>query len=73
MAARADRVIERLAAVPERALLVAHGHFLRILIARWIGLDPAAGRLFLFETSTIAVLSHERETRALRSLGVTPG
>jgi broad specificity phosphatase PhoE len=71
--ARADRVIERLAAVPERSLLFAHGHFLRILIARWIGLEATAGARFQFQTSTIAMLAHERETRVLERLGATPG
>jgi broad specificity phosphatase PhoE len=73
VAARADRVIERLAAVPERSLLFAHGHFLRILIARWIGLAPTGGGLFQFQTSTIAMLAHERENRVLERLGATPG
>ncbi len=72
VAERADRVIGRLGAVPERSLLVAHGHFLRILIARWLHLPPTAGAHFQFETATLAVLSFERETRTLSRLGVTP-
>lgn len=73
VAARADRVLERLSAVQERSLLFAHGHFLRILIARWLGLGPESGQRFQFETATLAVLSHERETRVLARLGVTAG
>ncbi|MFC9294654.1 histidine phosphatase family protein [Streptomyces sp. NPDC057011] len=61
--ARADRALARVA--PElRAgrgdvVLVAHGHFLRVLTARYLGLDPAEGRLFLLRTGTVSVLSTE--------------
>ena len=44
---RADRVIERAQAAEGDTLCVAHGHLLRVLAARWLGLPPVAGRLFL--------------------------
>ena len=44
---RADRVIERARSVAGDTLCVAHGHILRVLAARWLGLPPVAGRLFI--------------------------
>jgi probable phosphoglycerate mutase len=59
---RADRVLSRVAPVlPEGdVLLVAHGHFLRVLTARRLGLPPSGGRLFRLETGTLSRLSTER-------------
>jgi broad specificity phosphatase PhoE len=61
-AERADRALARLRG---EAVLVAHGHFLRILTARWLGLPPDAGRLFKLDTATLSVLGTERETRVI--------
>jgi probable phosphoglycerate mutase len=47
-------------------LLVAHGHLLRALTARWLGLDVADGRLFRLDTARLTELGHEREQRVLR-------
>ena len=44
---RVDRVIERARQVDGDTLCVAHGHVLRVLTARWLGLPPVAGRLFV--------------------------
>jgi probable phosphoglycerate mutase len=63
---RADRVIARLRGGPGPALLFAHGHLLRVLLARWIDLSPREGRRFLLDTATLNVLSHYRGTPALR-------
>jgi probable phosphoglycerate mutase len=61
--ARADRALARVAealrADRGNAVLVAHGHFLRVLTARYLGLPPQDGRLFLLRTGTISVLSTE--------------
>ncbi len=66
VAARADRVITRIEQVDGDLALFSHGHFLRVLAARWLGLPPADGRLFMLDTATLSVLSTERQTRAIR-------
>ncbi|MFD1538241.1 histidine phosphatase family protein [Nonomuraea guangzhouensis] len=57
--ARADRVIARAKAAEGRVALVAHGHFLRVLTARWLGLPPADGRLLKLDTGTYSRLGFE--------------
>ncbi|MCX5149176.1 histidine phosphatase family protein [Streptomyces sp. NPDC048550] len=61
--ARADRALARAAAVLAEdrgdAVIVAHGHFLRVLTARYLGLPPQDGRLFLLRTGTVSILSTE--------------
>jgi probable phosphoglycerate mutase len=58
---RADRVLSRVAEAlgDGDVILVAHGHVLRVLTARRLGLPPADGRLFLLETGTLNRLSTE--------------
>lgn len=56
VARRADRVIERALGATGDTLCVAHGHLLRVLAARWLGLPPVAGRLFLLGSGSISVL-----------------
>lgn len=65
--ARADRVIVELRSLAGDAAVFAHGHVLRVLAARWLGLEASAGRLFALDTATISVLGYERETAVLRS------
>ncbi|NUP82471.1 MAG: histidine phosphatase family protein [Nonomuraea sp.] len=57
--ARADRVIERAGRAEGRVALVAHGHFLRVLAARWLGLEPEDGRLLKLDTGTYSRLGFE--------------
>jgi broad specificity phosphatase PhoE len=64
---RADRVIERLQATDGDIVLFGHGHQLRILTARWLGLPPATGRAFALSTATVSVLGWERETPVIEA------
>jgi broad specificity phosphatase PhoE len=65
-AARADLVLERADQVVGDVALVAHGHILRILAARWLGLGPQEGSRLALDTASVSVLGYERETRVLR-------
>ena len=64
--ARADAVIERALSGGGDAVLFAHGHLLRILAARWLGLPADGGRLLALNTATISALGFERTTRVIR-------
>ena len=59
---RVDRVLERIRFLEGDALLFAHGHVLRVLTARWLELEPDAGRLFALDPATLSTLGYERET-----------
>ncbi|HUK52884.1 MAG TPA: histidine phosphatase family protein [Candidatus Binatia bacterium] len=59
VAARADRVIRRVRDVSGNVLLFSSGHFLRVLAARWLGLDPGYGRLFILSTASLSAVGYE--------------
>jgi broad specificity phosphatase PhoE len=64
--ARVDRVIAAVEGVDGAVALFAHGHVLRVLAARWLGLGPESGALLALGTGTLSVLGYERETRVVR-------
>jgi broad specificity phosphatase PhoE len=66
LAERADRVIGRVEATAGDAALFSHGHFLRVLAARWIGLGAHGGASLALSTGTVSVLGYERATRVIR-------
>jgi probable phosphoglycerate mutase len=60
VARRADRVIARVRGVPGDVLLFSSGHFLRLLAARWLGLEPLAAQYLLLSTASLSELTYER-------------
>ncbi len=66
VAARADRVIARVRTADGDAVVFSHGHLLRVLAARWLGLPAIAGQHFLLDTGTLGVLSNYRGVPAIK-------
>ncbi|MFO1141341.1 MAG: histidine phosphatase family protein [Amaricoccus sp.] len=57
---RADRMIDRVRGIGGDVLLFSSGHILRVLAARWLGLQPLAGRFFLLDTASLSALGYDR-------------
>ena len=64
--ARVDQVIARSRKIEGDVALFAHGHVLRVLVARWIGFPAGAGQHFLLDTGTLCVLGYYREIPAVK-------
>jgi broad specificity phosphatase PhoE len=71
---RVDRVLGRVMPLLDGGdvALVAHGHVLRVLTARYLGLEPSAGRLFRLDTGTISTLEDEHDEPVISSWNVPP-
>lgn len=59
--ARADRVVRRVRAIGGDVLLFSSGHFLRVFTARWLGLEPGAGRYFVLGTASLSAVGYEHD------------
>src|SRR5262245_2611694 len=59
--ARADQVIRRIRAAGGDVLLFSSGHFMRVFAARWLGLEPTAGRYFLLSTASLSIVGYEHD------------
>jgi len=74
VAARADAALARVTPLLAGGdvALVSHGHFLRVLTARWLRLEPADGRLFRLDTGTLSTLGTEHGEPVISSWNVPP-
>jgi probable phosphoglycerate mutase len=59
VAARADRVVQRLRSATGNVLLFSSGHFLRVLAARWVGIEIFGARSFMLSTASLSALGYE--------------
>jgi broad specificity phosphatase PhoE len=58
---RADRIVARARSFSGNVLLFSSGHFLRVLTARWLGLEASAGRYFILDTASLSMLGYEHD------------
>ncbi len=59
VAARADRVVDLVRSVSGNVLLFSSGHFLRMLAARWVGIETFSARSLMLSTASLSVLGYE--------------
>ena len=60
---RADRIVNRVRSVNGTVLLFSSGHFLRVLAARWLGLEPQGAWYFLLDTTSLSTLTYEHNAK----------
>ena len=66
VSARIDRALDRVSTVDGDVAVVGHGHALRVLTARWLGLPAKDGSLFRLDSGTMCELAHEREQAVIQ-------
>jgi broad specificity phosphatase PhoE len=73
--ARADAVLSTTGPLLDAGdvALVAHGHLLRVLTARWLGLEPEAGRFFRLDTGTLSLLGFEHDENVISAWNMPSG
>jgi probable phosphoglycerate mutase len=71
VAARADRVVEQARQTAGDTIVFSHGHLLRVLAARWVGLHPQAGTHLALATASVSTLGWEREIPVIESWDLT--
>jgi probable phosphoglycerate mutase len=64
VADRADRFIAHVNALKGDIMAFAHGHIIRMIAARWLGLPPAAGKFFYCKPASVGVLAYEHDSRS---------
>jgi probable phosphoglycerate mutase len=69
---RADRLIAKLRGVSGDVICFSHGHILRMLAGRWVGLGPDGGSRLALDPAAISTLGHEREVSVVRSWNEAP-
>jgi broad specificity phosphatase PhoE len=74
VAARADRLLERVRAAlaDTEVILIGHGHFSRVVVARWLGLPASAGVHFGLDPAGVSVLGDERGEPKIEHLNIPP-
>jgi probable phosphoglycerate mutase len=70
--ARADRIVELLLDGPAPVAVFSHGHFLRVLGARWIELEAAGGGRLGLSPGSLSLLGHEHEEPILAGWNIVP-
>ena len=64
---RADRVVATLRSIDGNVAIFSHGHFLRVLVSRWVGLPANHGSRFLLGTSTLSIFGYENELPVIKT------
>jgi broad specificity phosphatase PhoE len=72
VSARVDSVIQRAGRCSGEVALFAHGHVLRVLAARWVGLPPLGGRHFSLDAGSISILGQEHDLRVISRWNFVP-